>query len=266
MSTLQNPRIQHMTRLTKKAAALAARKTVYNVWQHMRASCNRPTASSYAYVGALGIGILSHWDDFDRFYASVGDRPGPEYVFSRKDLTLDYTPGNVEWVDVSTGLARIAEFKQNLAANKAIMKSRREKPITGPLDPSNLKTPKEPPVTKSSVETRPHETPYTKRAPTATESDDLGVPDQTAKSGLLDKSGLPSWLGDARHQRSPADFPMIATPKIRFVVKAGSGKGDLQTTQLTDGSFGLDIANIKPDAMVSIVHDVATNLVTIQLK
>lgn len=77
---------------------LSGRKhPLYSTWLMMRARCNTPSASGYAYYGGRGIRVCERWDSFEAFAADVGERPSPEHTLDRKDPNGDYEPGNCRW-------------------------------------------------------------------------------------------------------------------------------------------------------------------------
>ena len=73
---------------------------LYRAWQNMKARCYNPKSRYYSYYGGRGITVCDEWrNDFQKFAASVGQRPSPEYSLDRIDPNGDYTPGNTRWAD-----------------------------------------------------------------------------------------------------------------------------------------------------------------------
>lgn len=63
----------------------------------MRSRCLNPNDPSFHCYGARGVTICPQWvDDFDQFYADMGDRPDA-CTLDRKENSLGYTPDNCRW-------------------------------------------------------------------------------------------------------------------------------------------------------------------------
>jgi hypothetical protein len=70
-------------------------------WHRMLDRCYNPDYHGYPSYGARGIRVCPDWLIFDRFYAAVGDPPGPNMTLDRIDNDKGYQPGNVRWATKS---------------------------------------------------------------------------------------------------------------------------------------------------------------------
>lgn len=74
---------------------------VYVAWMNMVQRCKNPNHPQYADYGGRGITVCKSWEQFENFYADMGDRP--------QGLTLDrinndkgYERSNCRWADRKT--------------------------------------------------------------------------------------------------------------------------------------------------------------------
>ncbi len=69
----------------------------YRSYAAAKSRCNNPNNNKYPSYGGRGIKFL--FESFEHFYAELGPRPEPKYLFSidRLDSSGHYEPGNVRW-------------------------------------------------------------------------------------------------------------------------------------------------------------------------
>jgi hypothetical protein len=82
----------------EKAKSIARQRAYYR-WNNMMRRCYNENHPKYAAYGGRGISVYKPWHNFDLWYLSMGDPPGPGFSMDRKDNNQGYFPGNVQWAD-----------------------------------------------------------------------------------------------------------------------------------------------------------------------
>lgn len=74
-----------------------SRSKVYSVWEGMKFRCSNPSSTYWHRYGGRGIKVCDRWQNFENFYADVGDPPTTLHSLGRIDNEGNYTPENVRW-------------------------------------------------------------------------------------------------------------------------------------------------------------------------
>lgn len=71
---------------------------VYRTWKGIKNRCLNKATRSYPRYGGRGITVHEDWlNNFDAFYAHIGDPPSPQHSIDRINNDGNYEPGNVRW-------------------------------------------------------------------------------------------------------------------------------------------------------------------------
>jgi hypothetical protein len=84
----------------------------YRIWASMKTRCSSPNNTSYSRYGGRGIKVCDRWQEFENFYADMGDAP-KGMTLDRVDVDGDYTPENCRW-------ATAQEQQNNMRSNQHI--------------------------------------------------------------------------------------------------------------------------------------------------
>lgn len=68
----------------------------YQSWVSMRDRCNPVPSQAKHHPHYVGVTICDRWDDFEKFYEDMGDRP-LEQSLDRISPHKGYEPGNCKW-------------------------------------------------------------------------------------------------------------------------------------------------------------------------
>jgi hypothetical protein len=63
----------------------------------MKQRVSNPKSYSYKNYGGRGITMDPRWEDFENFYADMGDPPSELHTLDRRENDLGYTKANCRW-------------------------------------------------------------------------------------------------------------------------------------------------------------------------
>ena len=77
----------------------AKRSKEYSIWAAIHQRCYNPKDNNYKHYGGRGITVCPEWQDFESFYADMGDKP-PGKSIDRINNDEGYNKSNCEWRDL----------------------------------------------------------------------------------------------------------------------------------------------------------------------
>jgi len=86
----------------------------YKSWSAMKTRCTNPNTQCYKNYGARGITFCKSWEDFEKFYADMGDRPDG-MTLERVNNDLPYSKDNCIW---ATPAEQNRNTRQNVILEK----------------------------------------------------------------------------------------------------------------------------------------------------
>jgi hypothetical protein len=90
-------RVEFASTLNKRHGKTGTK--VYRTWKGIKSRCLNTKSHAYKDYGGRGISIAPEWkDNFEAFYAEIGDPPSDNHSIDRIDNERGYEPGNVRWV------------------------------------------------------------------------------------------------------------------------------------------------------------------------
>lgn len=91
-----------------------SKSKVYKSWNRIKDRCNNAKCSAYYKYGAKGVIIAPEYvNNFELFYAEVGDPPSGKYSIDRIDHKVGYVKGNMRWATDSQQSQNRGKQKNN---------------------------------------------------------------------------------------------------------------------------------------------------------
>lgn len=95
----------------------------WQAWRAMISRCTNPNRRDNKHYLDRGITVSPRWiNNFENFYADMGDRPSPQHSIDRIDVNGGYTPGNVKWSTVIEQRLNRRKFSNNTSGFPGVNK------------------------------------------------------------------------------------------------------------------------------------------------
>ena len=70
---------------------------IYQIWESMKARCDRPTCNGYKHYGGKGVSYCEDWVLFDNFNRDMAGSYEDHLTLDRLDILKDYSKDNCKW-------------------------------------------------------------------------------------------------------------------------------------------------------------------------